>query len=141
MGRRVNLIALDTNVIFLTLNTAESNHAAAVALMGSQGLGATMMIAPLVYTELCASPRSQVINDWLKESQISVEWQMPPEVWQRAGQAYREYADLRQNRQLPRRIAADFLIAAHAEYHQASIMTFDDTVYAAVFPAVERIGH
>jgi hypothetical protein len=41
---------------------------------------------------------------------------------------------------LPRRLVADFVIAAHAEEHGLGVMSFDDTVYKAVFPGLRLIG-
>ena len=40
----------------------------------------------------------------------------------------------------PRRIAADFLIAAYAEHHRAAVLTFDAAVYRAVFPAARLVA-
>ncbi|WP_293912310.1 PIN domain-containing protein [Deinococcus sp.] len=135
----MTLISLDTNIIFSTLNLGDANHAVARALVGQMGATELMILSPPVFTELCASKTWLQIEGWLNLSGIEVIWEMPPAVWERAGQTFRAYADQRRNRVLPRRIAADFLIAAHAEHHGASLLTFDDTVYQAVFPDVKRI--
>jgi len=47
--------------------------------------------------------------------------------------------DSRRKGGLPRRTLADFLIAAHAEYHGLGVMSFDDTVFTAVFPGLRLI--
>ncbi len=133
------MISLDTNVIFSALNTEDGNRRAARAALGAAAAADVLVISPPVYTELRASSSWQFIESWLTASQISTLWEMPPPVWTRAGQAFRAYADLRRDRTLPRRIAADFLIAAHAEHHGVSVLTFDETVYEAVFPLVRRI--
>lgn len=136
----MTLISLDTNVIISTLNTADSNHLAALQIFAQLSPATALIISPPTLTELRASAHWPTTKRWMEASQIYTEWHFPPAAWGRAGQAYREYADLRRAGALPRRIAADFLIAAHAEYHSAAILTFDDTVYKAVFPGVELIG-
>ncbi len=67
-------------------------------------------------------------------------WDMPPEVWERAGVAFGSYARERRKGQLPRRLVADFLIGAHAEYHKLALLTFGDTVFRAAFPEVGLIA-
>ena len=42
-------------------------------------------------------------------------------------------AEKRRGGVLPRRILANFVIAAHAEYPDLAMLTFDETIYNAVF--------
>lgn len=62
---------------------------------------------------------------------------MPASVWDNSGELLRKYSDLRKAGKLPRRIVADFLIAAHAEHYGLDLMgldlmSFDETVYKVV---------
>jgi predicted nucleic acid-binding protein len=75
----------------------------------------------------------------LDETGVQLHWQMPEDIWERAGIYSRLYADKRRNGILPRRILADFLIAAHAEYHKFDIMSFDETVYKVVLENAKLI--
>ncbi len=86
-----------------------------------------------------ASPNRKAVVAFLELSKVDVLWEMPSEVWQRAGIASGEYARERRKGQLPRRLVTDFLICAHAEYHTLAVLTFDDTVFRAAFPKVRLI--
>jgi predicted nucleic acid-binding protein len=86
-----------------------------------------------------ASSDAPGIQLFLQKAQISTLWEMPPTVWEAAGRGFGQYAQLRRKGGLPRRILADFLIAAHAEHHGLGVMSFDDTVFTAVFPGLRLI--
>ena len=133
------MIGLDTNIILSALNLYDSNHGRARALLGQWGALEALVISPVVYSELCASPDLAGIRVFLGKAQIEVLWEMPEVVWQQAGDALGQYAIQRRGEQLPRRIVADFLIGAHAQHHQLSLMSFDDTVYRAIFPGLKLI--
>jgi len=121
--------------VLLVVNSFDPQHARAAAAWRAALLSdEVVIVSPPVFTELMASPVKESLRRLLEQSGIDVVWEMPSQVWERAGDAYREYANLRRGGTLPRRISADFLIAAHAEYHQASMLSFDTTVYQAVFP-------
>jgi hypothetical protein len=124
--------------VFSLVNTKDSNHSKASQIVAAQP--DPLFISPPVFAEVRAS------DDWLNriqpflgEAGIRVAWAMPESVWDRAGLGVGQYARLRKGGQLPRRILADFLIAAHAEHHQLAVLTFDDTIYKAVFPQVRLI--
>ncbi len=67
-------------------------------------------------------------------AQISIAWTMPLEVWALAGRSFGDDARQRRSGNLPRRLIADFLIAAHAAHHGLRVLTFDRTVYDAMVP-------
>ncbi len=91
------------------------------------------MICPVVYAELAASREWEALKRFLELVGVEVAWEMPEEVWERAGTAMGEYARRRRGGALPRRVLADFLIGAHAEHHGLAVATFDRTVYEAAF--------
>lgn len=104
---------------------------ALTALQNYQARG--FCICPPVYAELRADPEwSTLVLPFLDETAIQTNWQMPEVIWEQAGIYARLYADKRRNGILPRRILADFLIAAHAEHQQLDVMSFDETVYKVV---------
>ena len=72
--------------------------------------------------------------DFLAMAQISVAWTMPIEVWELAGRSFGDYARQRRSGNLPRRLIAEFLIAAHAAHQGLRVLTFDRTVYDSMFP-------
>lgn len=133
------MISLDTNTIFSALNPHDANHPRARALLSEWGAQEALVVSPIVYSELCASPDIAGIRVFLEKAQIEVLWEMPKTVWQQAGDALGQYAFQRRGGQLPRRMVADFLIGAHAQHHKLRLMSFDETVYAALFPGLKLI--
>jgi hypothetical protein len=59
---------------------------------------------------------------------------MPEFVCDIPGGAFGQNALLRKVDVMPRRLVADFIIAAHGHVHQADMLTFDETMYTSVFP-------
>lgn len=133
------MLSLDSNVILVAVNTDDgSQKQALTALQNYQARG--YCICPPVYAELRADPEwSTLVRPFLDETGVQLDWEMPEAIWERAGMYARLYADKRRNGILPRRILADFLIAAHAEYHKFDVMSFDETVYKVVLENVNLI--
>lgn len=132
------MISLDTNIVISTLRPADANHARALAaVLREQPRG--LVLSPPVYSELRAGPNWATVQSWMSLTRVPVVWGMPQAVWDLAGQRQSDYVRMRRGGTLPRRIAADFLIAAHAEHHGLDIMGFDRTVYDSVFPDVTLI--
>jgi predicted nucleic acid-binding protein len=132
------MISLDTNFIQSFLNPNDVNHDRALhalLLYRTQAL----CICPPVRTELRASRFWNATKLWLEHQEVSTLWEMPESVWDNAGIAFGNYATLRRAGKIPRRIVADFLIAAHAEHHQLEVLTFDDTVFTSVFPKIKLL--
>lgn len=127
------MISLDTNIIQSALNPKDVNHQRALSALNTYANQA-FCICPVVRAELRASSDWKLIEAWLEAQGVSTIWATPASVWDGAGIAFAQYAKLRRNKILPRRIVADFLIAAHAAYHQLDVLTFDDTVFSSVFP-------
>jgi len=128
------MTSVDTNVILAALAKREQHHAEAVQLLRNAGANGPLFISPIAYAELMASKQPEVIQDFLGMAQISIVWTMPIEVWELAGRSFGDYARHRRSGNLPRRLIADFRIAAHAAHHGLRVLTFDRTVYDAMFP-------
>jgi predicted nucleic acid-binding protein len=129
------VISLDTNVILSALNPKDANHGRAIAALNRYSSQA-FCVCPVVRAELHASASWLAIDAWLKLQGVAIIWEMPESLWDSAGEAFGQYARLRKVTAMPRRLVADFLIAAHALDHQLDMLTFDDTVFASVFPDV-----
>ena len=130
--------AIDTNVLVALWDKDEAvNSAAQAALDAALRRGHLVIPAP-VFAELMACPgRSEVFLDaFLKDTGISVDWNLDEEIWRTAGQAFQEYAGRRrkQERSGPRRILADFLIGAYACERRCHLLTLDDRLYRVSFP-------
>lgn len=128
------MISVDTSVILSALAPNERQHPQAVQLLRDVGAERPLFVSPVVYAELLATSDPEPIIDFLGLAKIGIVWEMPPEVWELAGRSFGSYARLRRSGSLPRRLVADFLVAAHAEYHGLHVLTFDRTVYDALFP-------
>lgn len=132
------MISLDSNFVFSLINTQDSNHHRASQVVAARP--DSLLISPPVFAELRASDDWLArIQPFLAEAGIRIAWAMPEGIWERAGIGVGQYARLRRGGQLPRRILADFLIAAHAEHHTLAVLTFDDTIYKAVFPQIQLV--
>jgi predicted nucleic acid-binding protein len=93
----------------------------------------------VVCAELAASRAWQSLRAFLDRAGVDVLWDMPAPLWERAGLAMGEYSQARRDGLLPRRIAADFLVGAHAEHHGLAIATLDPVVFRAVFRTIPLI--
>jgi len=130
------MISLDTNVILSAFDPLDGLHAQALEVL-DRIHSEPRVICPVVYAELRASGEWEGLELFLERAAVDVLWEMPEAVWERAGMAMGEYARLRRGGTLPRRVVADFLIGAHAEYHGLAVATFDRVVYEAAFPKVQ----
>ncbi len=129
-----SMTSVDSNVIFAAVAQRETHHPVAVQWLRDVAADGPVFVSPVVYAELMASTRPEAFRDFLALARISVAWTMPSEVWALAGRTFGDYARQRRSGNLPRRLIADFLIAAHAAHHGLRVLTFDRTVYDAMFP-------
>jgi predicted nucleic acid-binding protein len=147
------MTSIDTNVIIGLLDDDDSfNIPAKRALQKAAAKGALVICAP-VFVELCALPKQDEfsLDDFLSKVRIEVDWILNEEVWRKAGAANaRHVARRRDSVQLPRaqrgrhevgvkRVAADFLIGAHAMVRGAELLTFDKRVFRTYFPSIKVI--
>jgi predicted nucleic acid-binding protein len=98
----------------------------------------TLVAAAPVFAELLAAPgRSETfVGSFFEETGITVDWELPEQIWRSAGRAFQAYAERRrrQRDRGARRILADFLIGAHALTNGCRLLTLDDRLYRTVFP-------
>lgn len=130
-------IALDTNILSAILSGEPTARSVASRLSQARQVGDVLVICGLVYVELLAHPNmtSELRDDFLADTDIVVDLDFSREVWELAGDAYLPYAQRRRQNGLPRprRVPADFLIAAHAKTRADCLFTLDDG-YAAILP-------
>jgi predicted nucleic acid-binding protein len=146
VGRRWRMFAgcggamtsLDTNIVLAVFDPEDASHQAASTIMERLGPEA-LALCPVVYAELAASRSWKGLQAFLERASVEVLWDMPPALWERAGQAMGAYARSRRRGVMPRRVAADFLLGAHAEHHNLAVATLDPMVYRAVFQNVSLV--
>jgi hypothetical protein len=136
--------AIDTNVIVaLWDRDAKLNSAAQSALDAALGRGGLIIAAP-VFAELTACPgRDQAFLDmFCQDASIVIDWNLDEATWRAAGRAFQAYAARRRKagEPGPRRILADFVIGAHAMQKGYCLLTLDDRVYQAAFPALKIVS-
>jgi predicted nucleic acid-binding protein len=133
------MLSLDSNIILVAINTDDGLREKTLsALQNYQARG--YCICPPVYAELRADPEwSTLVQPFLEDTGVQLDWEMPQVIWEKAGIYARLCADKRRNGILPRRILADFLIAAHAEHRKFDVMSFDETVYKVVLEKAQLI--
>jgi len=130
--------AVDTNVI-IALWDLELRLVARGALEAAWKGGAVVVAAP-VFGELMAGPgRDEAfVDSFLRDTGITVDWNLEEAVWRRAGRAFQAYVARRRKRSgsAPRRILAGFVIGAHALHRGYRLLTMDEGLYRSVFPAL-----
>jgi len=145
------MTSIDTNVIIGLFNEDETfNLPAKRALQKAVISGALTICAP-VFVELCAMPKRDDfdLDKFLNKTRIDVDWMLEEEIWRKAGAANaRHVARRREHTQHPRkrhdahetkRVAADFLIGAHAMVRGADLLTFDKGVFRTYFTSVKIV--
>ncbi len=119
------------------------NAAAQGALDAAQARGSLIVPAP-VYAELLAfgGRTESFLDSFLRETSITVNWDLEERVWRAAGLAFQSYAERRRRQREPgrRRILADFLIGAFAFRKGYSLLTLDEGLYRAAFPSLPIVA-
>lgn len=131
------MTAIDSNVLIGLWNPNDSlNTEAQQALDAASDRGQLVIAAP-VFVELRAMPGRDeaTIDAFLERTGVAVDWKIDERIWREAARANNEYvARRRKNFKLPRRIAADFVIGAHAAVRGYSLLTFDHRTFRSAFP-------
>jgi predicted nucleic acid-binding protein len=135
---------IDSNVIAALWNPDDALNAAARSALDAALAGGPLIVPAPVYAELMASVgrTESFLDGFFQQTGITVEWRMEGRVWRAAGQAYQSYAGRRRRQRDPgpRRILADFLIGAYAARHDYSLLTLDEGIYRAAFPALRIVN-
>lgn len=135
------MTALDTNVIIaLRSSDSTASQLATQALVRATAVG-QVSVCGAVFAELLGLPgrNSQDLKRWFSELGILIDWRFDAADWELAGKAYQDYVHRRRasGGGLPRRIATDFLIGAHASVRGQLFLTADQRLYRAAFPSLQ----
>jgi predicted nucleic acid-binding protein len=132
--------AIDTNVVIALWDEDAALSGAAQAALEKAFRRGNLVVAAPVFAELMAAPgRTETfVTSFLEDTAIAVDWNLDQAVWTAAGRAYQKYAERRrkQGDSGTRRILADFLIGAHAQVRAYRLLTLDERLYRAAFPAL-----
>ena len=137
------ITALDTNVLVALWDRDDTLNSAAQAALDDAFARGKLIISGAVFAELLAFPRrtEAFLDQFLKDTGITVDWTTDESIWRVAGKAFQKYANRRQKQKVgsPRRILADFLIGAHALEKGYGLLTLDDGIYRAAFPKLQIV--
>lgn len=135
--------AIDTNVFIALWDRDEALNSAAQSALDAALRRGNLVIPAPVFAELMACPgRSEAfVDSFLKDTGISVDWDLNEGIWRTAGSAFQNYAARRrkQGDSGPRRILADFLIGAYALGKHYHLLTLDDRLYRTAFPGLSIV--
>ena len=138
-------VSLDTNVLQALLQAGHLHQERAVKLIKQLQPNKNFLLCPVVYSEAQGIPNFslEVFNAFLEDLDIEIDWSLPQNMWQLAGQAHLAYHQRRRKQGLtePKRVLADFLIGAHALVRDVPLLTFDPKGYRAAFPNLELLGN
>jgi predicted nucleic acid-binding protein len=122
-------IALDTNILSAVLSGEPIAGPIVARLSEARQAGDVLVICGVVYVELLAYPNitRELRDDFLADTELIVELDLSRDVWELAGEAYLKYIGRRRSSGVapPRRVPADFLIAAHAQTRADCLFTLD----------------
>ncbi|MGB8469421.1 MAG: hypothetical protein WCD71_04610, partial [Candidatus Sulfotelmatobacter sp.] len=79
------------------------------------------------------------VSLFLEENGIAVDWNLNESIWRLAGRAFQAYAGRRRKPgdRGTRRQLVDFLIGAHASIRGYRLLSLDERLYRAAFPALK----
>jgi len=130
--------AIDSNIFVAFWDADDALNSLAQSALNAAWSRGSLTVAAPVYAELLAFPgRSEAFLDsFLRETGVSVDWEMDEIIWRTAGRAFQSYAARRRRHREsgPRRILADFLIGAHALRNGYRLLTLDSGLYKTAFP-------
>jgi predicted nucleic acid-binding protein len=132
--------AIDTNVVIALWDEDSNLKLAARAALEAAFKRGTLIVAAPVFAELLAAPHrtEHFVNAFFADTGIAVDWELGEKAWRFAGKAFGGYSQRRRSHRDfgTRRILADFLIGAHAAMHGYRLLTMDERLYRAAFPAL-----
>ncbi len=134
--------AIDTNVIVALWDRDPAISATVQSVLDAALERGMLVVSAPVFAELMAAPgRSEdFLNSFFRATGVHIDWTLSERVWRTAGRAFQRYASRRRKQGGDaRRILADFLIGAHALEGAHRLLTLDDHLYRAAFPAVTLV--
>jgi predicted nucleic acid-binding protein len=134
--------ALDTNILSPVLSGAPDATTIIAELLKVRAEGALVISGP-VFVELSAIPGINFARTEkaLAESSIAIDFDLGEDVWRLAASTFSSYTTRRRRSGggSPKRMLADFVIAAHAQLQADRLMTRDANRYKLDFPKLRFI--
>jgi predicted nucleic acid-binding protein len=139
------ITTIDTNIVVGVLEGDALLADRLAVILDRLAEDGALLITPVVFAELLAAPsRSPALVDaFLAQTPVRVDWSLEEAIWRAAGLAYRAYVQQRQAEVAEvtvRRILADFVIGAHALQRQATLLTWDPSIYQTYFPGLVTVA-
>ena len=138
------ITAIDTNVLIALWDTKDALNVAAQNALDSVYDSGKLVVSGMVFAELLSGPSraEQMIEDFLTETEIMIDWTIDEPVWRSAAKAYQSYSTRRkkQKQKEPKRILTDFLVGAHAYERKFALLTLDNRIFKAAFPRLKVIS-
>lgn len=134
-------LALDTNILSTLWSGSPDLSQLVQSSLQTLSSSHVLLICAPVFAELVAAPKRDLgaVEALLHEEGMKIDWDLDPPVWRTAALAYQTYAARRRagsGAPGPGRILADFVIGAHALHADAALLTLDQGIYRAAFPAL-----
>jgi predicted nucleic acid-binding protein len=134
--------ALDSNILSALWSAESSAPLVRAELRNARAQGALVVSGP-VYVELAAHPQipKGFVDRFLLETEITVEFVLDEPVWRKAAERFGDYASRRRRSggSFPKRLLADFVIAAHALLKADRLFTLDPSRYQKDFPDLRLV--
>lgn len=134
--------AIDSNVIS-AIWSAETSARKLVQKLGEAKAEGALLISPFVYAELHAYPGAteSFLRGFLATTGVMVDLRLEERIWDETGKRFALYAARRRqpSGDGPKRLLADFLIAAHALVQADRLLTLDPDRYSRDFPEVRLL--
>lgn len=133
--------AIDTNIIVALWHDDPSLNVTVEGALEVAFQRGSLVVAAPVFAELIAAPgrTEDFVNSFLSENGIAIDWNLDESIWRLAGRAFQSYAERRRKQRDhgTRRLLADFLIGAHAQVRGYRLLSLDERLYRAAFPALK----
>ena len=138
------IAAIDTNVLIALWNPFDPLNLAACQVLDSTNEQGGLIISGAVYAELLGfhGRTEQMVEGFLTETGIKIDWTIDEPIWRRAAKAYQDYSKRRkkQKQKEPKRILTDFVVGAHAYERKYALLTLDNRIFKAAFPRLKIIN-
>lgn len=132
--------ALDSNILSSLWSAEKFAEQIRQKLVEARARGSVVLCAP-VYVELSAHPlvTPGVVDRLLKEADITIEFVLDEPMWRMAAKCSAADANRTSSGGSPKRLLADFLIAAHALLNADRLFTLDASRYQQDFPELRLL--
>jgi hypothetical protein len=134
--------ALDSSVVSALLSAEPTASFIEPHLAHARDRGGLVVCGP-VYVELAAHPKIRTgwLDNFLLETEIAVDFVFDEPIWRQSAIGFATYAARRRQSRgdAPKRLLADFVIAAHALLRADQLMTLDSRRYARDFPSLRIV--